>query len=162
MNKITTRLKQTEQAYIFHDSKESVQILAKFCNMLAKKINELSTEVDTLREALAKKDEVTISPTLKWLDDLATLTRHMSSLQAMRDHPCYAKIVNHAKIEHVRLDAIEDLMACIDIEGKSYLVTMLMTDITGKNPVPLEFMGTVSEMVRYWKIWYNSQKVKSA
>ena len=50
MKPIKEKIRGTGNLYIFHDSREDVKTLSKYCNMLADKINELNKEVQELRE----------------------------------------------------------------------------------------------------------------
>ena len=52
MKPIKEKMRKSGTEYIFHNTKEDVRILAKYCNMLADKINELNLEVQELREQL--------------------------------------------------------------------------------------------------------------
>ena len=52
MKPIKERMRKTNTEYIFHNTKEDVRTLAKYCNMLADKINELNKEVQELKEQL--------------------------------------------------------------------------------------------------------------
>lgn len=52
MRKITERLRRTNGASVFHDSRQDVRTLIEYCNMLADKINELNDEVQELREKM--------------------------------------------------------------------------------------------------------------
>ncbi len=44
---------KAQQDYIFYNGKEDAKILAEYCKMLAKKINELNEEIKVLRKQLA-------------------------------------------------------------------------------------------------------------
>lgn len=51
MQEITQKIKKTDSLYLFHNTKEDVATIAKYCNMLADKVNELNEELqETKRE----------------------------------------------------------------------------------------------------------------
>ena len=52
MKPIKEKMRQTGTEYIFHNTREDVRTLAKYCNMLTDKINELNAEVQELKKQL--------------------------------------------------------------------------------------------------------------
>ena len=50
-------MRKTGTAYIFHNTKEDVRIIADYCNMLADKINELNAEVQELKSQLNDSEQ---------------------------------------------------------------------------------------------------------
>lgn len=55
MKPIKNRFRKTGESFIFHDTRQDVQRLADYCNMLADKINELNLEVQELRKRMDGK-----------------------------------------------------------------------------------------------------------
>ena len=54
MQPITQKIRKTGSLYLFHNTKEDVATMAKYCNMLADKINELNTELQETKDELEK------------------------------------------------------------------------------------------------------------
>ncbi len=52
MKPIKEKMRKTGTEYIFHNTREDVRTLAKYCNMLADKINELNCEVQELKKQI--------------------------------------------------------------------------------------------------------------
>ncbi|WP_160297279.1 hypothetical protein [Paenibacillus sp. IHBB 10380] len=48
IKKITKRFRPSNEGGLFHNSREDVAALAKFCNELADKVNELTDKVNEL------------------------------------------------------------------------------------------------------------------
>lgn len=57
MKMIKDRMRKTGTAYIFHNTKEDMRIIADYCNMLADKINELNAEVQELKSQLKESEQ---------------------------------------------------------------------------------------------------------
>jgi len=49
-NKITKKLKRMGESGLFHDSRADVRLIAKYCNSLVDKINELIDEIETIKK----------------------------------------------------------------------------------------------------------------
>ena len=52
MQEITQKIRKTDSLYLFHNTKEDVATIAKYCNMLADKVNELNKELQETKEEL--------------------------------------------------------------------------------------------------------------
>lgn len=52
MQEITQKIKKTDSLYLFHNTKEDVATIAKYCNMLADKVNELNEELQETKSEL--------------------------------------------------------------------------------------------------------------
>lgn len=55
MKKITSKLRKPDVSNLFHDTRQDVAILAKYCNMLAETINDLIDELERTKAELAKQ-----------------------------------------------------------------------------------------------------------
>lgn len=54
MQPITQKIRKTGDLYLFHNTKEDVATMAKYCNMLADKVNELNEELQETKRELEK------------------------------------------------------------------------------------------------------------
>ena len=54
MQLITQKIRKTDNLYFFHNTKEDMVAVAKYCNMLADKVNELNEELQETKRELEK------------------------------------------------------------------------------------------------------------